>query len=84
MTTEISMRQEISLIIGQVSLSLLYQKRNLQTDFEDAAVSLGLGEGRRGNPVAATFRPNMGFLVFQNSVFLNFFLFLKKCQKRHT
>ena len=33
MTVEISMDQEICLILGQVSLSLLYWKRNLQTDF---------------------------------------------------
>ena len=32
MTIGISMDQEICLIIGQVSLSLLYQKRNLQPD----------------------------------------------------
>ena len=32
MTIEISMDQEICLILGQVSLSLLYEMRNLQTD----------------------------------------------------
>ena len=33
MTIGLSMGQEICLILGQGSLSLLYQKRNLQTDF---------------------------------------------------
>ena len=33
MTIGISMDQEICQILGQVSLSLLYWKRNLQTDF---------------------------------------------------
>ena len=33
MTIGISMDQEICLILGQVSLNLLYWKRNLQTDF---------------------------------------------------
>ena len=38
MTVGISMDQEISLVLGQVSLSLLYWMRNLQTDI------CGLGE----------------------------------------
>ena len=33
MTIGISMDQEICLILGEVSLSLPYKKRNLQTDF---------------------------------------------------
>ena len=32
MTVGVSMDQEICLLLGQVPLRLLYQKRNLQTD----------------------------------------------------